>query len=94
MDSFSEFVFASNMNFLLDELATFDAKLDSDGVFLQWTNASETNNAGFEVQLRRSAEDSFAAQGFVDGAGAATEAQTYRFRVGDLTPGPYAFCLK
>jgi hypothetical protein len=76
------------------ELAAFDATLNDEGVLLQWTTASETNNAGFEVQVRRGADGPFATQGFVDGHGTTTEAQTYRFRVDDLSPGPYAFRLK
>jgi hypothetical protein len=76
------------------ELAAFDATLNDEGVLLQWTTASETNNAGFEVQMRRGPDGAFAAQGFVDGHGTTTEAQTYRFRVDDLSPGPYAFRLK
>ena len=76
------------------ELTAFDATLDGDGVLIQWSTASETNNAGFEVQMRRGAEGTFAAQGFVDGVGTTVEAQTYRFRVEDLAPGPYAFRLK
>ena len=94
VDGFSEFVLASDTNPLPVELTTFDATFDNDGVLLQWTTASEMNNAGFKVQMRRSAEGPFAAQGFVDGHGTTTEAQTYRFRVDDLAPGTYVFRLK
>jgi hypothetical protein len=91
---FGEGVFASDTNPLPVELAAFDATLDNDNALLQWTTASETNNAGFEVQMRRGADGPFATQGFVDGHGTTMEAQTYRFRVDDLSPGPYAFRLK
>jgi len=94
VSGFGEFVFASDTNPLPVELTAFDAVLDDRGVQLRWTTASETNNAGFEVQVRRGADGAFAAQGFVDGHGTTTEAQSYRYRVDDLSPGPYAFRLK
>lgn len=49
-------------------------------VDLQWETASETNNAGFEVQRRADSTAAWTALGFVEGAGTTDEAQTYRFR--------------
>jgi len=67
------------------ELTAFTARRDGDAIRLAWTTASETNNAGFEVQ--RSLEGLWIPLGFVDGVGTTTEAQTYRFTDRDL---PYA----
>jgi len=65
------------------ELAGFTAGHDSERVVLSWTTASETNNAGFDVQ--RSVDDSaFETIGFREGAGTTTEAQFYRFIDSDL----------
>ena len=53
VSSFSEFVLVSDTDPLPVELAGFDARLSGDDVVtLQWKTASETNNAGFEVQRK------------------------------------------
>jgi hypothetical protein len=75
------------------ELARFTAEADAATARLTWTTASETNNAGFEVQHRRGTQD-WAQIGFVDGAGTTTEATTYRFETGVLEPGAHAFRLR
>ena len=67
------------------ELVAFTAQRDGDAIRLTWTTASETNNAGSEVQ--RSVEGRWTPLGFVEGVGTTTEAQTYRFTDRDL---PYA----
>ena len=67
------------------ELTAFTARRDGEAIRLAWTTASETNNAGFEVQ--RSVEGLWEPLGFVEGRGTTTEAQTYRFTDRDL---PYA----
>ena len=67
------------------ELTAFTARRDGEAIRLAWTTASETNNAGFEVQ--RSVEGLWEPLGFVEGHGTTTEAQTYRFTDRDL---PYA----
>jgi hypothetical protein len=74
------------------ELTAFDAVTQPGGaVRLTWATASETNNAGFEVQQR--AAGAFRPVGFVDGAGTTDAAQSYGFTVEDLEPGTYAFRL-
>jgi hypothetical protein len=99
VDRFSEFVLASNTNPLPVELTAFDATLDGDDVLLQWSTATETNNAGFEVQWRAGERENggtaaWTTAAFVDGRGTTTEAQDYTYRVPDLTAGTYAFRLK
>ena len=56
----------------------------SQHVDLQWSTASETNNAGFEVQRRPDSTTTWAALAFVEGAGTTDEPQTYRFRDTDV----------
>ena len=75
------------------ELVSFNATVDGDDVLLMWETASETNNAGFEVQVR-SEGGVFEAVGFVEGHGTTTEAQVYSHTVIDLDPGTYAFRLR
>jgi len=76
------------------ELTHFDALADGSSVTLRWGTASETNNAGFEVQVRAVEEAAWSARGFVPGHGTTTEAQAYQFTVPGLSPGRYAFRLK
>jgi hypothetical protein len=60
------------------ELTTFEAATRGTEVQLRWTTASETNNAGFDVE--RSVDgQAFSKVGFLPGSGTTTEAQRYRF---------------
>ena len=75
------------------ELTAFDAVTQPGGaVRLTWATATETNNAGFEVQQR--AAGAFRPVGFVEGAGTTDAAQAYGFTVEGLAPGTYAFRLR
>jgi len=75
------------------DLTSFDVTTDARDAVLSWTTASETNNAGFEVQ-HAVGEGDYQAVSFVEGAGTTTEPQSYRFRVGDLASGTHHFRLK
>jgi hypothetical protein len=61
------------------ELTSFMVTESGEAAQLVWATASETNNAGFEVQRRLGTEGGFTAIGFVDGAGTTTTLQRYRF---------------
>jgi len=79
------------------ELAAFDATADDDAVRLRWTTASETRNAGFEVQ--HATERGFETLGFVEGAGTTTETTRYTYTTEGymaegLSPGEHTFRLK
>ena len=74
------------------ELVSFDAHTNGSDVVLAWETASETNNAGFEVQLKNG--DDWSVLGFVEGQGTTTEAQTYTFTAGGMDVGTHAFRLK
>lgn len=89
---------APNENLLPVELTAFEAVADGESVMLRWETASETNNAGFEIQRRegRSAkgEEVWQALAFVDGHGTTEQAQTYAHRIDEVLPGVYRFRLK
>lgn len=78
------------------ELASFEAARDGEDMVLRWQTASETNNAGFEVQH----QDPFALEktwrrvAFVEGQGTTSEAKHYSHRMRDLSPGTHRFRLK
>jgi hypothetical protein len=74
------------------ELAAFTAQLSGERVALAWETASETNNAGFAVEM--SDLGAFREIGFVSGAGTSLEAQAYGFTTDRLEPGTYTFRLK
>jgi hypothetical protein len=76
------------------DLAGFDVQVDDQAAVLTWTTASETDNAGFEVQHRRPGTSSFRTVAFVEGAGTTQAPQNYRHRTGDLAPGTHTFRLK
>ena len=74
------------------ELATFNATANGTDVALTWRTASETNNAGFDVQRRVEARErgsvgAWETVGFVEGAGTTSQPQSYRFTDGDVPFG-------
>ena len=60
------------------EMATFTASASGETVTLDWATASETNNAGFDIE-RSTDGATFEKIGFRAGAGTTAEAQSYRF---------------
>lgn len=78
------------------ELTAFNATVNGRATVLQWATASETNNAGFEVQHRGpdAGPDAWVNAGFVEGNGNTAETKQYRHRLADLAPGLHTFRLK
>ena len=74
------------------ELVSFTGAANGTDVTLNWETASETNNAGFEVQMQNG--EGWDVLGFVEGHGTTTEAQTYAYTAGDMGVGTHAFRLK
>jgi len=74
------------------ELISFDVVVIGTDVSLNWATASETNNAGFEVQLQEG--ENWNALGWIEGHGTTTEAQTYSYTADDLGVGTHTFRLK
>ncbi|MFQ5568920.1 MAG: T9SS type A sorting domain-containing protein [Rhodothermales bacterium] len=93
IDSFSRWTAASNDTPLPVELTAFSALLDQSDVVLHWATASETNNAGFEVE-QKTEPGAWAGVGFVEGHGTTLEPQTYSYRVAGMEPGHHRFRLK
>ncbi len=76
------------------ELVAFEAQQDGRAVVLTWTTATETNNAGFDVEVRTAADTAWGAVGFVAGAGTSLERRHYRYRLDAPAPGRYGFRLR
>jgi hypothetical protein len=96
---FSTFRLASNdaANPLPVELVDFAARPQGDGALLEWQTASETNNAGFEVQHSGPGTDGFETVAFVESqaaGGTTTAPQRYRYTVSDVAPGAHTFQLR
>lgn len=73
------------------ELIRFDAVREGRDALLQWETASETGNAGFEVQHSANGGRDWVVAGFVPAQG---RAATYSFRVAQLPPGGHIFRLR
>jgi len=93
--------------FLPVELVSFEAMLDGNAVELYWQTASETVNAGFEIQSRdliraqathtspfERQEADWDKIAFVEGHGTTELPQAYRYRIENLEPGRHVFRLK
>lgn len=89
------------------ELTDFSATADGNHVVLTWTTATETDNAGFEVQYAARSvsevendyeEDPsqtiWTPLDFIVGKGTTTEEQVYSFRVTGIEVGTYRFRLR
>ena len=77
------------------ELVSFDAMLDGQTLELRWETASETNNAGFEIQhFATDNSASWDVRGFIEGRGTTLEAQSYTYRLDNLLAGKHRFRLK
>ncbi len=74
------------------DLLSFGATVDGMDVILDWETASETNNAGFEVQTQNGAM--WDVLGFLEGHGTTTETQAYSYRVVNVGVGTHVFRLK
>ena len=76
------------------ELMSFDAVRDERAVQLTWQTASETNNAGFEIEHASGLTRPFESVAFVAGRGTTTQPHTYSYRLTGLSEGRHRLRLK
>ena len=74
------------------ELTGFSSVVSGNSVTLEWSTATETNNAGFTVE-RKSATGSWAKASEIQGAGTSTKPVEYRFTDNNLASGKYNYRL-
>jgi surface protein len=94
-DTLGEIAFANEDDPLPVELASFNGTTTKRNAQLTWQTASETNNAGFEVQ--RKEESGWNQMGYVESkaeGGTTTKAQSYQFTAERLPVGTHQFRLK
>lgn len=76
------------------EFVRFDARADGQKALLSWETASETGNAGFEIQQSAGNTQQWEVLGFVPAKGDGTSPARYEFATPDLSPGYYTFRLR
>lgn len=79
------------------EMAGLTAEGSGNAAHLTWQTASETNNAGFEVQRKGGSGTGWQQVGFVESkaeGGTTTERQSYRYTADDLPVGTHRFRLR
>ena len=76
------------------ELTSFTANAQEDGVILNWTTATETNNQGFEILRSAQNDNDWQKIGYVPGFGTTTEPKSYSYTDQSVTSGTYYYRLK
>jgi len=76
------------------ELVYFDARRDNRDALLTWETATETNNAGFEIQHSRNNGHHWTPLGFAPAQGDGQSSAYYTFRAANLAPGAHLFRLR
>jgi|SRR5690554_35587 len=84
--------------FIPVELLSFNARVNSNSVILEWATASEKNNKGFEIERFdgkwKMGEGKWEVIGFVNGKGTTTEVNEYSFIDNNITAGNYLYRIK
>jgi hypothetical protein len=82
------------------ELISFTAQKGDEGVVLNWSTATETNNQGFEVERQVGSRHSAIGNsvweviGYVPGFGTTTEPKSYSYTDSEVSAGKYIYRLK
>jgi len=76
------------------ELVRFEVRARDEGATLHWSTATETGNAGFEIQRQPPFSNRWIQDGFVSGHGTTTDLRRYRHHVQHLHPGTHRFRLR
>ena len=99
LTSFGEFEIAGNSSInpldgtLPVELSSFTANVISRDVKLNWTTATETNNAGFEIQ-KSTQNNNWIKVGYITGNGTKITPTNYSIEDKKLNTGKYYYRLK
>lgn len=75
------------------ELTSFEGKVVSGNVVLNWSTATETNNRGFEIQ-RKTANSNYLTIAYINGMGSTAQAQNYSYTDQQVSNELYTYRLK
>jgi hypothetical protein len=94
--SFSDFAIAGDSlnNPLPVELTSFVAAINGRNVELKWTTSSELNNAGFDIERKTDASETWNKLGYINGNGTTSQSSNYSFTDRNLASGKYNYRLK
>jgi len=73
------------------ELVSFNARLTGNTIELAWNTASEKNNYGFEIELKKGENGSWEKIGFVRGKGNSNKNENYLFHYNGIITGSSLF---
>lgn len=79
------------------ELLSFSSFVVDDDVTLNWSTATETNNAGFQIERSKKLDvrsEEWNSIGFVNGSGTTTKIKSYSYKDENLAAGKYLYRLK
>ncbi|HQI41006.1 MAG: hypothetical protein B6D44_14540 [Ignavibacteriales bacterium UTCHB2] len=79
------------------ELVSFNLLVTDNDVTLTWATATETNNAGFEIERNKKLDvrsEAWQSIGFIAGTGTITKPHTYSYIDKNLSAGNYQYRLK
>ncbi len=74
-------------------LKSFTAIYQDEKIILNWNTASETNNAGFEIERKSGTED-WVKIGYIEGSGTTTNSKDYNFIDNSFVVGKNIYRLK
>jgi hypothetical protein len=76
------------------EMTSFSAVLQGTTALLKWSTATETNNAGFQIERSVEGSGVWAKVAFVNGAGTSSSPKVYSYEDKNLAPGTYIYRIK
>jgi hypothetical protein len=76
------------------QLTSFNAILQGTNALLTWTTATETNNAGFQIDRSVEGSNLWEKVAFINGAGTSNSEKSYSYEDKNLQPGLYVYRMK
>ncbi len=86
-------IFKYALPFVPVELSSFFSTLRNNEVTLNWSTATELNNAGFEIERSNDLQN-WISLGFTPGFGTTTEPHNYKYTDANLSIGSYYYRIK
>jgi pectate lyase len=94
INSFSRWTLGEITGPLPVQMTSFTAVMQGASALLNWTTATETNNAGFKIERSVEGSGVWIVVTFVNGAGTSNIPNSYSYEDKDLAPGAYIYRIK